>query len=363
MQGRIWSHTQYRRALTGAAWATLLALAACQTAQPLRGGAPRPADGTAPLIPLDPPDSLPCKLDVVADLPLQEANHHLLVDVLINEKPARMILDTGAETTILSPDAAKRLSLDREGPFGTVLGIGGERKALRFQADSIRLGTLHGSTWNFVVADVVSGYSDPKPDGLLGADIFRTYDIDLNLPAGRLRAFYPEHDCSRPSVYLTGPTHSVDLEATTFPNYPTSFATLSMLRLHVKVGGQPLVAEIDTGAPHNIVFLTGLAKLKYTASDVKSDKRVYTIGIGPDAVRSLRHVLPELSIGDLEMRNVPVNLVNTTLGPTGPDIIIGLNLIKQLHIWISHSSDDVIFQYPPLASPPLPEESPVPGKT
>jgi predicted aspartyl protease len=266
-----------------------------------------------------------------------------------------MLLDTGADHTTLTPQAAKRLGLDRtnwsDANFG---GIGGQRKVVYYQSDNIRFGMMHGWDWLFAVADVGLESLSPTPDGLLGADIFGNYDIDLNLPGRSLRVFYPQHDCSKPSAFLTGTLRMVDLESTIKPGVPISMDTLAQIRLHVTIDGHSLVAQIDTGAPNNILFLSGLEKLKWNDAMLAMDPVDVVTGIGPEPVKALNHIVPELQIGSLRLEKIPVKILSAALGPAGPDMIIGLELLRRVHVWISHSSAKVILQYPPMPSPPLP---------
>ena len=128
----------------------------------------RPVDNTSPLVAAEPPDLRPCKLDVVADLAIQRQQGIILVDATINDQPARMVLDTGSQDTIITPNTAKRFRLQETNfPAGEMAGIGGVRKSAFYQADNVRIGSLHGRTWNFVIADVGAGYFHPAPDGLL----------------------------------------------------------------------------------------------------------------------------------------------------------------------------------------------------
>ncbi len=54
-------------------------------------------------------DGLPCDMVHVADLPFEEVHNHFFVMVEINDKPSRLLFDTGAFHTVITPEAAKRL--------------------------------------------------------------------------------------------------------------------------------------------------------------------------------------------------------------------------------------------------------------
>jgi predicted aspartyl protease len=328
----------------------LSALAACGTTsadQPTG----RPADGTAPVFPPKPTDALPCKLAVAAELPVLQRAGHLFVDAVVNDKPVQMMFDTGSEFTILTPQAEKRLRLDRENfPASKVYGIGGEQSAVNFQADTLWLGKLYAKDFDFVVADV--GFQD----GLIGSDLLYGFDVDLNFQSDQIRLFVPKHDCSDAAAYLTGKLHKVDLEATVLPGMTISRATVAEVKIHVSVGGQSLIAQIDSGAPHSLLFPSGAAKLRLTQQAVARDARGVSSGIGMQVVPTIFHTLPDLSIGDVKIADVPVSIVAESSGFGGPDMLIGLDMLNRAHFWISHSSAKLIVQYPPRPSPPLPAQ-------
>jgi predicted aspartyl protease len=339
--------------LLGICGAAVLMLAGCST--PKSAFEDLPADGTRPLVPPEPTDSKPCMLDVVADLPVHEDHGRLMTRANINGQPANMIFDTGSDVTLLTPDGAKRLGLSKQNAYASTLsGIGGSRKAIPFQADAIRVGVLHGDDWGLEVADIRLGELGAKPDGLLGAELFRRYDIDLDLAGGDVRIFYAEHDCSAPSAYLTGPLHMVPLESTIRPGVPISLDMLSYITVHVKIGGQSLVALIDSGSMENLVFASGAAKLKWTQGDAGVGKERMSGGIGPAVVRGRERVISALSIGDVRLENVPVTATEMAIAPSGADMILGLPFLQRVHVWVSHSSAHVILQAPPAPSPELP---------
>ncbi len=221
-------------------------------------------------------DNMSCHLTVAGDLPVREIDRHLYVDARIDEKPVVLIFDTGADTTVLTPAAVARLDLDREDKdAGAFEGIGGTRPAQRYQASDFNFGNLNGSQWRFLVADLVAGMS-PAPDGLVGGDFLKRYDIDLDLPGGRIVIYYPEHDCSHPSTFMHGNLYEAGLLR--YPDFPgdisaPGYARAAPLRraaptieIEVMIDDKVLTAGLDTGSPDNILFLSGAVKLGLTAA-------------------------------------------------------------------------------------------------
>jgi hypothetical protein len=57
------------------------------------------------------------------------------------------------------------------------------------------------------------------------------------------------------------------------------------------------------------------------------------------------------AIGDLEVRNTDFYLIDQEGPIGGPELLLGLPLMNRIHMWISHSSNTLIMQYPPSSSP------------
>ena len=107
----------------------------------------------------------------------------------IDGEPVTLLVDTGAERTLLTEAAVDRLHLPRDLQHATrTFGIGSPTASLgrqaaervwysaatHFPVDSVTVG-------RFGIHEVAGG----SADGLLGADILLAFDIDLDLPARR----------------------------------------------------------------------------------------------------------------------------------------------------------------------------------
>ncbi len=120
----------------------------------------------------------------VSQLPLQASNAHVLVGLRLNSRPARLIFDTGAYTSLLSEAAVDRLGLvhmrgeEIRNTLATVSGIGGARTARYVTAHNVELGGLHARDYNFTAADLPIDWAD----GLLSIDLVSQFDIDLDFP-------------------------------------------------------------------------------------------------------------------------------------------------------------------------------------
>ena len=295
-------------------------------------------------------DGLPCNLQQMGSLPLVQAGHYFAVDGRINGAPVRLLFDTGSFSTVLTPQAAHRVgSRSDDMVVAPLMGIGGMQKTVVHRAKSFDLGNLHGEYFPFIVAGV--DHSLPKgADGLLGMDVLSKYDVDIDVPGGHINLYAPVHDCTHPSAYLDGKLFEVPLYDATPGHSIAAGSMVSQPRIPVTIRGISLVALLDSGAPHNVLFAGGARKLGLTGAHDRPVKRIREGGIGPQTVDASVRVMEPISIGDLELGNFPVSVIEQTL-PDQADLLLGMDLFKRVHIWISHSSATVIMQYPPTASP------------
>jgi len=158
----------------------LLGLAGC-TANP---GAPN-AQAACPLIRL-------------ASTTLQSRGNLLFVQAGIGDAPVTLLLDTGAERTLLTEAVVDRLGLPRDPQHATqTFGIGSPTVA--WDAKLPRGLTLGGTRFPVETVSVgrfgIDRIAGGSADGLLGADILLAFDIDLDLPAGRLTFYRARRAC------------------------------------------------------------------------------------------------------------------------------------------------------------------------
>src|SRR5579862_2776746 len=100
--------------------------------------------------------------------------------VKLNDRNVRLELDTGASGILISRRAAEKAGVTRISKM-SIGGIGdkGEQGGYFAVADRVRIGELEFHDCEVDVADHTRGLEE---DGLIGADVFSSYLIDIDLP-------------------------------------------------------------------------------------------------------------------------------------------------------------------------------------
>lgn len=105
--------------------------------------------------------------------------------VKINDRSQRLLLDTGASGILINRKAAEKAGLKRISAV-QFAGIGekGQRDAYLAVADDVRVGDLEFKDCVVTVSEKSMGLDE---DGLIGADVFSSYVVDIDMPGDMLR--------------------------------------------------------------------------------------------------------------------------------------------------------------------------------
>jgi predicted aspartyl protease len=304
----------------------LLGLAACTTTDP----AALRADGTCPLIRL-------------AEIPVETHNNMLFIDAKIDDQPVRLLVDTGAERTLLTEAAVDRLHLPRDQHHATrTFGIGSPTASWdAMLPNGIVLGTTHFpvdtvTVGRFDISEVAGGGS---ADGLLGADILLAFDIDLDLPAKRITVYHARRECplstppwTEPYIRLKGIETKRD-----------------RLLVPFELDGAAGMAVLDTGAQVSSVSRAMMERLGLAEGSLATDRTVIAHGAAPDQVAVHVHRFREFRVGPAVLQAPTMPVVPMT-GGMG-DALVGADFLRGRRVWLSFSTQRVFVT--PLEHGPL----------
>ena len=106
-------------------------------------------------------------------LPLKKVGSHYSLELLINNTPLRLLLDTGASYTLVDEDRLASLQVEKEIYLNTA---GGEIIAHLAKADSLRIQNLELKEFQLTLAPFKRQYAD----GLLGMDFFSQFEFKID---------------------------------------------------------------------------------------------------------------------------------------------------------------------------------------
>lgn len=110
---------------------------------------------------------------------------HIMVEVRINGvASARLILDTGADRTLISPRAlaAAGVSLSRTVATGRIVGVTGSDRLPYVMVDSLEVGGVPVGRMPVGAYDVAAA----EGDGLLGRDVLERFNVAIDAAQGRV---------------------------------------------------------------------------------------------------------------------------------------------------------------------------------
>jgi hypothetical protein len=275
-----------------------------------------------------------CAVKELAVVPLRIAGNVPLLTVMIDEKPATMVLDTGAWRSVVSREAVQRLALAQDDWVTTTMrGAGGvvqyrnaKPRSLSLAGQKLERRTLTRDT-SLTVAPLRLDEAFGKPvDGLLGRDYLSTFDLDLNLPRRTVTLFQVE-GCA--GAFLPWITPYTPL--------PVEFPLEAAMVMKVELDGVPLRALFDTGASWAVLGRPGLAKLAARGALPNPAAAGALSGIGPRSPSASRHQFHRLRIGPTEVAE-PVILSAEIDAVPIVDMILGADWLAYRHVWISYAT-------------------------
>ena len=282
-------------------------------------------------------------MGLATDIPLRFEMDHVFAAPLLNGRPTNMILDTGAQGTTLTKEAAERLGLPLLALNGYAEGIGGLAGLYGFVADTYQIGRLTGRHFRLTASDMSISSPEVSVDGLLGVDFLAPYDLDLDLPEQKAVLYSVVDGCSAPSTALDGSLYIVP------------FVHINPIdarpRITVQIGGKKLIALVDSGSDDTAIFRNAARRLGLEISQLTADPHYLAQGVGPRTPSAARHVMETpISVGELTIQNMPVSIIDQR-STDDVDVLLGMDFLMRVHAWFSFSSHTLILQFPPRPSP------------
>jgi predicted aspartyl protease len=269
-----------------------------------------------------------CATRAIGNIIVATLNRAPMVTLTANGHAVTLILDTGAERTVLTPGVAERIGAQRPSiEFQRRLrGIAGDLPSHEVELRSFAAGEVAIPWRRVLVAPVKVANIFPTPlDGLLGADSLSDFDIDLDLPRHQM-TFYQSQTCETAAPNWAGPYISVN----------TGRSRGERLFFPVQLDGHRLTAVIDTGSQVTVLATASARALGVTEEQLSRGRSVTTQGVAGDPLSARVHRFARLDIGSLIIRNPEV--VVTDLKLNEADIVLGVDFLSSRRLWLSYGS-------------------------
>lgn len=268
------------------------------------------------------------KLTLIAGQPLAAGR--------IDGKPVIFLIDTGAQKTLLSETAVRRLDLPRdEWVSSRMRGVGGYERHRNARMGTLELGGMvlrrRGTESEASIAVVpLASFAVPGPviDGLLGLDYLSNFDIAFDLRRGRM-TLYGVHGCAGSFLPWSDPYTAIRARS----------PVPGRLLLPARLDGRDTMALIDSGSTRSIVSLPAALRAGITQATLDQDWRQPVRGVGATAVMAYEHRFSELRIGADELSEMPVLVM--PLPPSGAGVVLGIDWLGARRVWLSWATRQV----------------------
>jgi predicted aspartyl protease len=271
-----------------------------------------------------------CDIVRQTELDLTVLNGHFNMPVRLGEVERLMVIDTGAEDTILSEKTVQELGFS-EDPlhYSIMTGVATRgNKVFNAYVPIFGFGNILARNRSTAVADMGGLNIGPiHPAGLIGGDILSQYDIEIDFPLKKI-VFYRIEGC-----------------AGKFIPWSVNYATIPLTRkgtrvfMTIDVNEHKLNALIDTGAAGMFIKRKSVLQAGVTEDDLEHDTTSNASGAGGTPVEVRIHRFSKMTIGNQTFSNITVNVPDVPL--PAADMVLPAAYLKFRKVWISYATNQM----------------------
>jgi predicted aspartyl protease len=282
-----------------------------------------------------------CQLQQIASIPVILRDNRPLVEVTVNGRKALMLIDTGAERSLLYVDKAIEYGLNPVGGGSSFAGVGGE--AGSYDVTVARFGFGGAEVKNLLFYGLKIA-AEPDTIGIFGLDLLGQADVELDIPDNAIRLF-KSMNCHNANMAVW----------TKEPTFADMDPTGAEFHLEVKLNGVPVNAVLDSGAQVSFVTLEAATRVGSRPDATSSVGEAS--GIGEVKVDTRTTVFKSLAIGDEEIRNAKLRAGDLFRGKpetwidmlrlTGntTELLLGMDFIRSHRIYVATDQKRMFFSY------------------
>lgn len=267
-----------------------------------------------------------CTLNQLASLEMKtELSGLVSVPVTIDGIDGWWMVDTGNVRSMISSSLVGHDALKRIPAYGGTM-LGGVEISELAITQSVQFAgrRMPGA----VLAIVPEQAIENNTLGILAPDVLRQFDADFDFARARLNLISPHH-CREQVVYWTKGDYA---------RIPITVDRVGHMTVPVTLDGHSLIAAIDTGSQNSAMSLSvARANFHIAAADpqLRNLGAIRINGVARTAV--YRYPFKSLTFGGVQVLNPNISILGETgVGDHGPDILIGIETLHQLHMYIAY---------------------------
>jgi predicted aspartyl protease len=254
-----------------------------------------------------------------------------IVEVFANRAAVLLLLDTGAEATVLTPAAAQRIGAQHARvEWGRQMhGLTGDIPAGELELRNLTIGGVEVPRRRVRVGpiEIVNALSGPL-DGVLGADILHSFDIDLDLP-GRRMTLYQGQSCAAASPAWAQP----------YARIAAGRSPSNRLFFSVQLDGRRINALFDSGAQFSVLSTRIALALGVNEAVLARDPPVTVRGADGEQLSAHAHRFFRLEVDGEVIRNAEIDVTEISLNEA--DLVLGIDFLGSRRVWISYGSQQL----------------------
>lgn len=276
-----------------------------------------------------------CQVGRLAELNVTMVGEQPTVEIGINGRPLRFMVDSGAFSSIISPSTAKELGLSLSSlpPGFQVRGIGGESSAWLARVKSMTLAGIPLHDVPFIVGGSETGPSA----GVLGQNVLGVGDVEYDLGHGAIRLL-KSRDCGKLGLAYwaaTRPFSTLAIE----PRSATRPHTIGTVTLN----GARVRATFDSGASGTTLSLAAAARAGVRPDSPGVVPGTAIGGFGKRLVKTWIAPFDVIDIGGEQLHHVKLRIGDIGLDNT--DMLIGIDFFLSHRIYVANAQQKMFFTY------------------
>ena len=282
-----------------------------------------------------------CKLMRIEEWPVRLERDQPIIDGEINGTKVGILLDTGAERSLMTRSAATRMMLPRyDVAASRMYAVVGSTPIEAVRIDELRIGAAMRRNWSVQLAGEQDFGSEVAL--VLGEDFFSSVDVEFDLPNRAVRLYQPQ-DCEGVSLAYWAKDGAG--EAALGAGARTTFT--------VAVNGRQVRALLDTGAGVSVLSMSEAARFGVTPRSPGVATAGCSISIGRKPVDYWSGPFESFAIGNEVIRNPTLRFAdvpgNGSPAPSPfadlPQMVLGVDFLRAHRVLVSHSQRKLYFTY------------------